>query len=330
MQVSSFLSSFRSSVGIVAGLVGLLNPVSGQSFVDVDAHRDNTLYESDTGALSNGAGAYLFAGATGTGALRRALVLFDVNGMLPAGVAVDSVNLVLTVSKTQPGTSTVTVHRVLGDWGEGNSNADLNEGSGTSATDGDATWLEAVRPDVFWTSPGGDFDAVESAGLAVGAPGSYTWYSTERLSNDVRSWINAPGENHGWLVKGEEGATQTAKRFNSRENVASASRPRLRIWYSTATEVARNESPAGALMLTAWPDPFHTETTIAYEIDRPGQVTLSVFDLLGRQVRVLESGLRATGRHEAVLEGSDLAPGLYLYRLQMEGGMQSGTVLKTN
>ena len=127
--------------------------------VSVQAAKDNTLYEHAAGALSNGAGAHLFAGRSGTntgaiGPRRRALVFFDVSQAVPAGATIDGVTLSLHVSRAAGGTPAfVTLHRLTADWGEGTSNAPANEGAGTGSAPGDATWLHRFFPDVSWSMP---------------------------------------------------------------------------------------------------------------------------------------------------------------------------------
>lgn len=45
-------------------------------------------------------------------------------------------------------------------------------------------------------------------------------------------------------------------------------------------------------------------------------MTLVVLDIFGRELRVLDSGLRAAGRHEIVFDAGDLAGGMYFYQLR--------------
>ena len=45
-----------------------------------------------------------------------------------------------------------------------------------------------------------------------------------------------------------------------------------------------------------------------------------VYDVLGRQVRVLVEGVRAAGTHEVVFDGSRLPSGTYLVRLETPQG----------
>uniref|UniRef100_UPI0035B4BD31 DNRLRE domain-containing protein n=1 Tax=Promineifilum sp. TaxID=2664178 RepID=UPI0035B4BD31 len=100
--------------------------------------KDNTLYESATGALSNGAGQYLFAGQTANDLTRRAALAFDLSG-LPAGATVTAATLTLSMSKTIAGETPVTLHALQKAWGEGASDALGEEGAGAAALTGDAT-----------------------------------------------------------------------------------------------------------------------------------------------------------------------------------------------
>ena len=85
-----------SRIATVALLLaaGAVAPAAGGTVV-LTPSRDNTLYESPTGELSNGAGEYLFAGSTLNGNRRRALLAFDVAGQLPAEATIESATLTL-------------------------------------------------------------------------------------------------------------------------------------------------------------------------------------------------------------------------------------------
>jgi hypothetical protein len=65
-----------------------------------------------------------------------------------------------------------------------------------------------------------------------------------------------------------------------------------------------------------YPNPFNPSTTIKYELPRTSNVTLSVYDILGREVSVLVNEKREAGVHEVKFDGSNLASGVYFYRLQ--------------
>lgn len=63
------------------------------------------------------------------------------------------------------------------------------------------------------------------------------------------------------------------------------------------------------------PNPSVTEATVRYVLAAAADVSVSLFDALGRRVRHLEIGARAPGGDELVLDTSGLAPGVYTVRL---------------
>ncbi len=65
-----------------------------------------------------------------------------------------------------------------------------------------------------------------------------------------------------------------------------------------------------------YPNPFNPTTTIDYEVPSDGHVTLRVYDVLGKEVVTLVDQSMAVGRHLAVLDASQLAGGVYFYRLE--------------
>lgn len=193
--------------------------------------KDNTIFDFD-GMTSNGIGEHLFSGRNLGGSLRRALVQFDLASAIPAGSTVTSVTLRLRCTRATSGTRSMTLHRVLTDWGEGTSDSGQDGGTGSEATIGDATWTHAQWPGTLWTTVGGDFAATASASQSVSGTGYYTWGSTAGLIADVQAWVDLPSSNFGWLVRGVESVNQTAKRFSSRENSTTANRPLLTVQYT--------------------------------------------------------------------------------------------------
>lgn len=189
--------------------------------------KDNTLYQTTTGSLSNGAGIHIFAGTTGTGDARRAVLAFDLASRIPPGSLVTRVELTLHVSQTISGAVPVSLHRLRADWGEGTSDAgESRDGTGASSSAGDATWVHAFFPDRRWQAAGADFVDVADATAAV-SNGFATWSSSATLVARVQEWVDQPAGNFGWILIGDESAGRTAKRFDSREIPNEALRPTL-------------------------------------------------------------------------------------------------------
>ena len=65
-----------------------------------------------------------------------------------------------------------------------------------------------------------------------------------------------------------------------------------------------------------YPNPFNASTTIHFRLHRAGDITLKVFDLIGRKIATLVDGKRGGGDHEVVWEAKDLPSGIYLLRME--------------
>lgn len=68
-----------------------------------------------------------------------------------------------------------------------------------------------------------------------------------------------------------------------------------------------------------YPNPFNPITTINFSLESASQVQLSVYDMLGREVHILEEGFRSAGSHTVQFDASALPSGVYIYRLSADG-----------
>ncbi len=219
---------FRVLALAVAAIV--VSPMAQAATVQLSPVADNTLFEDEGGALSNGAGEYSFVGVTAMNLRRRALTRFDFS-LIPAGSTITGVTLRLNMSRGVSSPTIVTLHRALSAWGEGTSDAENEEGTGAPSTPGDATWKHTVFNTATWTTPGGDFDQIIASTVNVGGTGFYTWPSTPLLVAQAQAMLDAPVGNFGWLLLGDESSSPTAKRFDTRENAAAGNRPVLSVDY---------------------------------------------------------------------------------------------------
>lgn len=64
-----------------------------------------------------------------------------------------------------------------------------------------------------------------------------------------------------------------------------------------------------------FPNPFNPGTVITYSVPVEGQVSLRVYDLLGRAVAILVDQRQAAGQHTVRFDGIGLSSGTYIYRL---------------
>jgi hypothetical protein len=77
--------------------------------------------------------------------------------------------------------------------------------------------------------------------------------------------------------------------------------------------------PAGFALCQNYPNPFNPATVISYEVPADGQVTLKVYDLLGREVGTLVNRFQRTGRYSVTFDASRLASGVYVCGLASGG-----------
>ncbi len=87
------------------------------------------------------------------------------------------------------------------------------------------------------------------------------------------------------------------------------------------------EVPSGYVLEGNYPNPFNPETRIRFGVPETAQVTLAVYDVLGRQVKLLVDGVRQAGTYEAVFEAGNLPSGTYIYRLETPQGSFVQTML---
>ncbi len=81
--------------------------------------------------------------------------------------------------------------------------------------------------------------------------------------------------------------------------------------------------------VTAYPIPFTDVLTIQYIVDKECDVNLLLYDLLGNPVaHLIRQQMQEQGQHQAILNGSHLAPGIYLYLLQIGEQRYQGKVIK--
>lgn len=238
-------------------LLMLATSISLADTADFSPARDNTLYERPTGDVSNGSGVSLFFGQTGpnnNNLLRRAIMAFDLSS-IPAGSTIEDASLSITVNMTPPTPTgfNATLHRVTNNWGEGNSNAPGVGGVGAPAEPGDATWIHQFFDTQPWNQAGGDFDAQASSTTVIGSGnGVFTFNATPSMLADIQTWVNQPLVNFGWIILGEEGNAQNARRIASRENSTGA--PVLSIEFTPAPPLPPAQSvptltPTGLILL---------------------------------------------------------------------------------
>jgi hypothetical protein len=92
---------------------------------------------------------------------------------------------------------------------------------------------------------------------------------------------------------------------------------------SIATGVSANSQelvPRELTLKQNYPNPFNPTTTIEFAVPEDGRATLKIFDILGREVRIVYDGdVKAGYLQKVVFDASRLSSGVYFSRLQYGG-----------
>jgi|AntRauTorckE6833_2_1112554.scaffolds.fasta_scaffold00275_10 hypothetical protein len=85
---------------------------------------------------------------------------------------------------------------------------------------------------------------------------------------------------------------------------------------ATSNETEGIETPGQISLMANYPNPFNPTTQIPFELNQPTNLTLEVFDIMGRKINVLiDNEVYGAGIHNVTFDASALSSGVYLYRM---------------
>jgi len=144
-----------------------------------------------------------------------------------------------------------------------------------------------------------------------------TWYTTDTFLNDYKFEIDPahPLETACYYVEAEDWSGL----ISGPSNQECVSGQLNKYVYEGLAEFVEETLPDQFALRAAHPNPFNPSTTIEYDLPEASRVSLTVYDVMGREVRRWELQ-ESAGYRQLVWDGKDrsgkLAPaGVYVYRL---------------
>lgn len=103
------------------------------------------------------------------------------------------------------------------------------------------------------------------------------------------------------------------------------------LWNSGEQPLAAESTSSLAISeegkLVSYPNPFSESTTIRYEVEQDGPVTVAVYDILGKKVRTLVSESKTAGNHSVNFRAENLPAGTYIYKVEAGSKVYSNKML---
>jgi hypothetical protein len=172
----------------------------------------------------------------------------------------------------------------------------------------------------------------------VDGDGNLDVIGSAEAANDVRVWYNNGEQPIVWseqIVDGNFGGAWPvfAADIDGNEDMdllAGASAAHDVAWWEHEASADAGRTPCvpmDAAIVGCYPNPFNSTTTIAYDLPIAGQISLRMFDLMGREVAILKDGFVEAGTHRVAFDGNHLATGIYFARLDAGPFVQTRKLL---
>jgi hypothetical protein len=169
-----------------------------------------------------------------------------------------------------------------------------------------------------------DTDKIGSGGIIINAPPSDYWFSVG-TNSPYFSRVNNGSDPRDFklrcIVTDATNTTKTSNEFYV--DILSEYPPQQTIVQDNSNEqkaVLAKEAvvesiPQEYSLKQNYPNPFNPATKISYSLPKASHVTLIVYDMLGREVKVLVDENKPSGNYEIEFEASSLSSGTYIYRM---------------
>lgn len=97
--------------------------------------------------------------------------------------------------------------------------------------------------------------------------------------------------------------------------------------YSVKNDISQEKSEVVTALKDNYPNPFNPSTMISYDLRTSGNVTVKIYDAVGKEVAVLVNEFKAPGSYNVKFDASHLSSGMYFYKLDANGFTQTKKML---
>ncbi len=183
---------------------------------------------------------------------------------------------------------------------------------------------------IFGDGSGNKFRFCVDDGVGGGSAGHEVspWYTIDWFGWRLVSWDMANDPVGTWIGNGVLNGTL---RFDSIQltyepgasSVGTLYFDDLRIATKNPLGLPENDKnismPTHYQLFQNYPNPFNPSTIIKYQIPKSSNVKIKVYDMLGKQIRILVNGHKSAGIYQVDFHTENLAAGIYLYTIEADG-----------
>jgi hypothetical protein len=166
-------------------------------------------------------------------------------------------------------------------------------------------------------------DEIDNAYVDISSDNGTTWRSKKFFSGTVSTWTRDVLD----LSELAKASSTMKLRFSL---VSNGTIPADGIYLDNIKLVNYTLAPTGINSVSSelpneyslgqnYPNPFNPSTNIAFQLPDAGNVSLKLYDILGKELMTLVDEYRAPGSYEVRLDASDLPGGMYFYKLTSGG-----------
>ncbi|MBL0330210.1 MAG: T9SS type A sorting domain-containing protein [Bacteroidetes bacterium] len=194
-------------------------------------------------------------------------------------------------------------------------NVDWTNPSNVSIEDGTSTDIDTTysltQLSANWTNSTDPHSGITEYWYAIGtSPGAtdiVNWTSNALSISKTHSGLSlTPGQYYYFSVQSEDGAGLRSSILSSDGQLALLS--------TEITNISKD------LNFIAYPNPFSETTTIAYQLNDASEIEISLIDVLGKQIVLLQKQNQPSGQHQLIIDKTklNLSKGIYLLKLDVE------------